>query len=129
MVFYRPSSNTRNPAFHLDRRRTCHASMELAGADAVRMAAHYLLAGSWTAGSLPNSRWRPWHSRLSSLRRPAPNKRAHGRTLGEDDARGAREVPQQLAPTLRRLRTANQRNQGAGLIARRWRLARKSHQG
>src|SRR5580698_3885260 len=85
--------------------------MELADADDFRMAPNYLLAGIRIAGPLPDSGRRPWRSWLPTVRRPAPDQRTHGRTLGEDDARGAREVPQQLARTLRRLRCAPQRNQ------------------
>src|SRR5580700_10548534 len=104
--FYRPAGNR---AFHLDWRRAGDASVELAGAVGLWMAANYFLAGGWTAGPLPNPGRRPWRAGLSSLRRPASNKRAHGRTLGKNDAGGAREVPQQLARTLRRLRSTPQR--------------------
>src|ERR1017187_1740247 len=107
--------------FHRDWRRSRAASVELAAADVVRMAANYLLAGCRTAGSLPDSvrRRRLWWSWLSSLQFSAAN----GRPLGADDARGAREVPTGYALTLRRLWSANQRNQGAGLMVPRWRFA------
>src|SRR5882724_3001461 len=95
--FSGPTSATSDGAFHLAWRRTCHASLELAAADAVRMAANYLLAGYRTAGSLPDSvRKLEW--RRSSLQIRAEN----GRALGTDDARGAREVPPEYALTWRR---------------------------
>src|ERR1700730_12459240 len=98
--------------FHRAWRRTRAAPVELAAADVVRMAANYLLAGSRTAGSLPDSVWRLWWSWLSSLQFSAAN----GRALGADDARGAREVPPGDALTLQRLWSANQRNQRACLM-------------
>src|SRR6266446_4079129 len=108
MDFSGPASATRDRAFHLDWRRTCHASLELAAADAVRMAANYLLASYRAAGSLPDSvRRLEW--RRSSLQIRAAN----GRALGADDARGAREVPTEYALTWRRPWGASQRNQGA----------------
>src|SRR5580692_5342573 len=117
MDFSGPTSATRDPAFHLDWRRTGDASVELAAAHAVRMAANYRLASDRTAGPLPDSvrrleRRRSW----PALQNAAANGRAHGRALGEDDARGAREVPPELALSLQRLCSANQRTQGVGLI-------------
>ena len=54
---------------------------------------------------------RLWWWRRLSLQVSA----AHGRALGADDARGAREVPARYALALRQLGNANRRNQGAGL--------------
>src|SRR6267378_780030 len=92
-----PTSATRDGAFHLAWRRTGHASLELAAADAVRVAANYLLAGCRTAGSLPDPvrglEW--WRSSLQTWA-------ADGRALGADDGRGTREVPPGWALTLRR---------------------------
>src|SRR6266436_6526468 len=45
MDFSGPTSATSDGAFHLAWRRASHASLELAAADAVRVAANYLLAG------------------------------------------------------------------------------------
>src|SRR5580692_12430440 len=114
MDFSGPTSNTGDPAFHLDWWGTRHASLELAAADVVRMAANYLLAGCRIAGSMPDSvRRLEWWQSWPSLQYAATNRPAHGRALGEDDARGARGVPPKLARPLRRLCSANQRNQGA----------------
>src|ERR1019366_1045376 len=91
-------------AFHRDWRRSCTATVELAGADIIRMAGSYLLAGIGTAGSVPDSVRRLWRGRRwLSLQVPAP----HGRALGADDARGAGEVPAGYALTLRQLWSAN----------------------
>src|ERR1700676_981947 len=97
--------------FHRDWRRSGAASMELAAAGVVRMAANYLLAGCRTAGSLPDSVWRQRWARLSSLQFSEANVRA----LGTDDARGAREVPPGHALTVRGLWSARRWNQGGGL--------------
>src|SRR5450631_2052653 len=100
-------------AFHRDWRRSGTATVELAGADVVRMAGNHLLAGSRTAGSVPDSVRRLWRGRRwLSLQISA----AHGRALGADDAGGAREVPARHAHPLR-LWSANRRNHGAGLMA------------
>src|SRR6266404_7486471 len=107
MDFSGPTSATSDGPFHLDWRRTGHASLELAAADAVRMAADYLLAGCRTAGSLPDSVRRLEWSWQSTLQYAAAHGPAHGRALGADDARGAREVPPELALSLRRLCSAN----------------------
>src|SRR5207247_6134715 len=45
----------RDGGLHRNWRRTGDASVELAAADVVRMAANYLLAGCRTAGSVPDS--------------------------------------------------------------------------
>src|SRR6266496_6051007 len=45
---------------HLYRRRSGYAFVELAGANVIRVAANYLLAGDRIAGSLPNSVRRLW---------------------------------------------------------------------
>ena len=73
---------------HLDRRRSGAASVELAAAGVVRMAANHLLAGSRTAGSLPDPVRRLWSWWLPSLQFSAAN----GRALGADDARGAGKI-------------------------------------
>src|SRR5580693_9169989 len=108
-----PISGTRNGAFCLAWWRAGHASLELAAAFAVRMAANYLLASLRTAGSVPDTvRWLGRSSWLS-LQYAAANFPTHGRALGTDDAGGAREVPPELALTLRRLSSTNQRKPGA----------------
>ena len=64
------------------------ASVELAAAGVVRMAANYFLAGCRVAGSLPDSvRRRQW-PRLSSLQLSPAN----GGALGPDDARRTRKI-------------------------------------
>src|SRR5271169_3694001 len=95
--------------FPRDWRRSGDASVELAVADAVRMAANYLLAGVRTTGSVPDSVRRLGWSRRSSLQFST----AHGREVGAHDARGAREVPPGHALSLQRLYRSNQRIQGA----------------
>src|ERR1700723_835290 len=93
-------SSARNGAFRLAWRRTGHASLELAAAFAFWMAPNYLLARLRTAGSLPHPLRRLGWSSRPSLQYAAANGRAHGRALGEDDSRGAREVSPKLARTL-----------------------------
>src|SRR5713101_8910186 len=99
-------------AICLPRRRTSAAAVELAAAAALWLAPDHLLASAGTSGALPHPlrrMERPW---LSSLQYAATHERAHGRALGAHDARGAREVPAELALSLRRLCTATQRTQG-----------------
>src|SRR6266705_3135894 len=81
---------TGDRGFHLDWWRSGDAFVELESAGVVRMAANYLLAGSRTVRSLPDSVRRPWYACawLSSLQ----FSEANGRALGADDAGGAREV-------------------------------------
>src|SRR6266568_7327412 len=103
---------TGDRAFCMALRRSGDAFVELAAADAVRMAAHYVLAGSWTAGSVPDSVrrlgwWFEW------LQIPV----AQGRAVAADDARRAREVPRMDAQPLWRLWSTGQRNQGVRLTA------------
>src|SRR5437764_3180846 len=63
----RSAGHPGDPALCLHWRRNSDASVELAAAGAVRMAANYLLAGCGTAGSVPHSvRRRCWPG-LSSL--------------------------------------------------------------
>src|SRR5271154_2629546 len=101
-----------NRAFHSDRRRTDNASVELAAAAAVRMAAGHLLAGFRIAGALPDFiRGREW-PRLWPLQFPP----AHLRALRSDDARRAREIPPGRALALGRRRSANRRNERAHLM-------------
>src|ERR1700688_4769671 len=116
MVFYRPVGPAGNRAFLLAWRRTGDASLELADAATLRMAPDYFLAGFRFAGSLQDFVRRLGWPRLS-LQYPPAYARAHGRALGEDDARGARKIPPELARTLRQFRSANQRNQGVRLMA------------
>src|SRR5450432_313309 len=61
------SGDSGNGDFHHHRRRGSNAFVELAGAGVVRNAANYLLAGSRTARSLPDSVRRLWSWWLSSL--------------------------------------------------------------
>ena len=78
-------------AVFMDWRRSGDAFVELESAGVVRMAANYLLAGSRTAGSLPDSVRRLWYACawLSSLQFSAAN----GRALGADDAGGTGKIP------------------------------------
>src|SRR5579863_6720648 len=116
MVFYRPAGPRGNRVFLLDWRRAGDASLELADATSLRMAPDYLLAGFRIACALPDSVRRLGWPRPSLQYAPA-HAGAHGRALGEDDARGARKVPPELARTLRQFRNAIRRNQGVGLMA------------
>src|ERR1035438_8049921 len=109
MDFPGSAGDSGDAAIYRHRRRNSAATVELAATGVVRMAANYLLAGSRTAGSLPDSVRRLWWSWLSSLQFPAGN----GRALGTHDARGAGEVPTGYALALRRLWSANRWNQGA----------------
>src|SRR5271166_6262241 len=98
-----------NRAFHFHWRRTGDASLELAAAVVVRMAANYLLAGGGIAGAVPDSvRRRRW-ARVSSIELPA----ADGGALGADDAGGAGEVARENAGTLRRVWRGKHRNEVA----------------
>src|ERR1039457_1192441 len=75
-------------AFRLDWRRRGGASVGLAIAVAVRLAASYLLAGSRAACPLPDSvreLWRSWPRSFPFAAKDQP-------MLGTDDARGARET-------------------------------------
>src|SRR5579859_2240243 len=89
---------------HLRRRGDREAVVELAAANAVRMAHDHLLAGAGHSSFVPDSfrtsRFSPW--RRASLRAPA-DPGTHGRALGADDARGARKDAPALARILRRL--------------------------
>src|SRR5258708_2643982 len=99
-------------AICLPRRRTSAAPVELAAAAALRLAPDLLLASAGTSGAVPHPLWRMGQPWLSSLQYAAANQRAHGRALGADDPRGAREVPPELALSLRRLCSVSQRTQG-----------------
>src|ERR1700686_1771265 len=85
--------------------RSGDAFVELESAGGVRMAGNYLLAGYRTVRSLQDSVRRLW-SWLSSLECSTANTGANGRAMGEDVARGAREVPPELARTLQPIRAA-----------------------
>ncbi len=84
---------------HLDWRRNSDAALELVAAVAVRLAADFVLAGYWAAGALPDSVRRTQFAWRSAIGRPA----ADAGTMGEDDARGAGEVPRGDAGALWRL--------------------------
>src|SRR5258707_194876 len=117
MDFPCPAGDSGDGAIYFPRRRTGAAAVELAAAAALRLAPAHLLASAWTSGAVPHPlrrMERPW---LSPLPYAAANQRAHGRALGAHDPRGPREVPPELALSLRRLCTASQRAQGAGLRA------------
>src|ERR1700720_3590803 len=116
MDFSGPISCTRDGAFRLAWRRTGDASLELADAASLRMAPDYFLAGFRIAGSLPNSVRKLGWPRPALQYAPA-NARAHGRALGENDTRGERKVPPELARTLRQFRGASRRFQEVGLMA------------
>ena len=105
MVFSGPADPAGNRGVHRDRRRSGDAVVELAAAGGVRVPADYLLAGDRAAGSVPDSVRRPWRPRLAW-----PQSEADVRTLGEDDARRAREAPPGYALALRRLWRAERRN-------------------
>src|SRR5882762_2622177 len=89
-----------DPGFYLHRRRTGDAVVELAAANALRLAPGHLLAGARTPGALPHPLRRTGRARTF---RPPQFPAPHGRALGAHDARGAREVPPELARSLRRL--------------------------
>jgi len=84
----------------------------MAAADALRMEADYILAGSRTADSMPDPLRKPRWSWLRSLQIAGTKIRA----LGENDARGAREVPQDMR-SAGAARSAKRRNERAGLMA------------
>src|SRR5258708_7203028 len=89
-----------NPRIHIHRRPTGDAVVELAAANALRLAPDYLLASPRTPGALPHPLRRTGRARTF---RPPQFPAPHGRALGTHDARGAREVPPELARSLRRL--------------------------
>src|SRR5471032_2421123 len=96
---------TGDHGYHRDWWRSGDAFVELESAGGVRMAANYLLAGYRTVRSLQDSVRRLW-SWLSSLQCATANTGANGRAPGEDVARGAREIPPELAWTLRPIRAS-----------------------
>src|SRR5947208_3307825 len=67
-------------------RRAGDASLELAAAAAVRLAANYVLAGAWTAAALPDLVRGAWCSRLASFQYAFQDETANGRAVGADDA-------------------------------------------
>src|SRR5258707_8272297 len=67
MDVHRAAGDPGNGGVHVHRRRAGDAAVELAAADAVRLARDYVLAGARTASALPDSFWRvrtPWVQRL-----------------------------------------------------------------
>src|SRR6266436_48071 len=95
-----------DPGIYHHRRRNRAAPVELAAAAALRLAANHFLASAGTSGAVPHPLRKLGWSWLSSLQYSATNKRAHGRTLGAHDARGARKVPPKLSGTLQPIRAA-----------------------
>src|SRR5438552_15256773 len=83
-------------AVWLHRRRSREATVELAVADALRLATDYLLASLWNSGSVPHPLRRIWTPRLRPLQLSSP----HGRALGAYDAGRARASAAKLARTL-----------------------------
>src|SRR5579872_243189 len=75
-------------AVYLHRRRSRHASLELAAAPTLWLAHADVLASAGLAGAVPDPLRRT--RRPSSWTRPKP---AVGRTLQEDDAGGAGKIP------------------------------------
>src|SRR6516165_10932039 len=67
-------------------------AVELAPARFVRVASYHVLAGSCPLGPVPDSVWKNWRAAI----RPLQFSRAYARSLGEDDARGARKSPRPL---------------------------------
>src|ERR1044071_2149722 len=112
----RPADTDRVRGLHCDRRNRRNESVELAPANAVRMAANHLLAGAGAAGPVPHPLRGPRHEALWAFQLPS----ADGRALGKNDAGGARKVPAELARTLRFLRATY------GCEAECVRVARKS---
>lgn len=104
-----PDSDT-DRYFRGNWRRTGAASLELAAALVVWMAANYVLASHRPAGSVPDSVRRIWWPGIASLEFPAAN----GRTLGADDAGGAREISPRYERALQRP-WRDQSKQGDGL--------------
>src|SRR5712671_2821692 len=93
MDVHRAAGDPGNGGVHVHRRRAGDAAVELAAADAVRLARDYVLAGARTASALPDSFWRvrrPWFQRLEY---PGAHSRADGRALGSHDARRTGALP------------------------------------
>src|ERR1051326_1472473 len=112
----RPADTDRVRGLHCDRRNRRNESVELAPANAVRMAANHFLAGAGAAGPVPHPLRRPRHEALWTVELPSP----YGRALGKNDAGGARKVPAELARALRFRRPTY------GCEAERVRVSRKS---
>src|SRR6266404_2514447 len=99
MDFPWPAGDSGDAPIYLPRRRTGAAPVELAAAAALWLAPDHLLASPGTSGAVPHPLRRMGRSWLSSLQYSATN----GRALAADDTRGAREVPPELALSLRGL--------------------------
>src|SRR5437870_4436718 len=108
------------------RRRHSDALVELAGAGVVRITANCVLAGARSTRVVPDSVWRLWLWWRLSSQFASPNGRANTRasaranvrTLGTDDAGGAREIPPGHGRRLRlrALQPREQRNESPELI-------------
>src|SRR5258708_961036 len=96
-----------NPRIHIHRRPTGDAVVELAAANALRLAPDYLLASPRTPGSLPHPLRRTGRARTF---RPPQFPQSHERALREHDARRAGTIPATHARTLR-LRPLHHREQ------------------
>ena len=108
MDFYCSAGDPGDSGVYRDRRRISHASVELAAAAPLRLAADYLLASGWNSGAMPDSLRRIWTSRFRPFQIPSP----HGRTLGAHDPGRAGTIPARNARRLR-LWPIDQREQGA----------------
>src|SRR5271167_1645941 len=89
--FHGSGGDCGNFVVYRHRRTSGDALVELAAADAVRMAPGYLLASDWSSGPVPH----PLRgTRIPRTASPRLELAAQvGRALGENDPRGAREVP------------------------------------
>src|SRR5579863_1795955 len=96
MVFHHSGGDSGDSAVYHHRRRSSAEPVELAAADAFRLASDYLLASDWTAGAVPDSLWPPWMARSRPLRLSP----SHERALREHVLRGAGTVPASHARTV-----------------------------
>src|SRR5215472_16888480 len=90
-------------------RRSGDAPMELADSVVSWMGSIDLMESSWITGSLPYSFRRPGWPRESSLELPT----AHGRKVGANESRGAREISPKYACALWEFRLASRSTSGS----------------
>src|ERR1051326_9087461 len=89
------------------------ATVELAGAGAVRLDRDHLLAGAWAPGAVADS-VRRMGRRISRLENGPAHARADGGTLGVDDAGRAEAIPARHPPRTLRIRAPRRRDVGRG---------------
>src|SRR3954471_3984276 len=95
---YCSAGNRGHASFCFNWRPNRAASVELAGARALRMAPDRLLAGPRTSGTLPHPLWRVWISQLRRLQDAAPDEGA----LRKHVARRAAAFSRAPGPSFRR---------------------------